>query len=128
MKKCTIFTSAILMAFATCLTVGCSTSEELITYNINGTWNIGVTEPGVFSFVWQITFTGGDTGGTATDTYPVGGGVGTYTITGTQISITMHYLGGLGSITYTGAITAANHMAGNWSSSGGTSGTWVASR
>ena len=107
---------------------GCSTTEEAVTYNINGTWNLGVTEPGVFSFVWQITFTGGDTGGTATDTYPAGGGTGTYTITGTQISITMHYFGGLGSITYTGNITANNHMAGSWSSSGGTSGTWVASR
>jgi hypothetical protein len=110
------------------LTVGCSTSEEVVTYNINGTWNIALTNTADETMIWQITFTGGETNGTATDTYPLGGGTGIYTITGSSITLTMNYPMGPVTVTYNGSISSNNYMSGNWSSSGGPSGTWLATR
>ena len=110
------------------LAAGCSTTEEVVAYNINGTWNIALTNTADETEVWQITFTGGDTGGTATDTYPIGGGIGNYTRTVNQINMTMTYMGGAITVTYNGSITRANYMNGSWVSSGGPSGTWLATR
>ena len=126
MKKLTLMAAAILLVFATFLTVGCSTTEEVVAFNINGTWNLAVTEG--ITEIWTITFTGGDTGGTVTDTWPGGGGIGTYTRTVNQITITMTYGGGWLTVTYTGNITSTNHMSGTHTTTIPTNGTWLATR
>lgn len=128
MRKHTLFFIAVVLVFAAFSAVGCNTTEEVPTYNIVGTWNIALTDTSNQTEIWQITFMGGTSNGTATDTYPFFPGVGIYSITASQITITMNYLGGTVTVTYTGTITSDNYMSGNWVSTGGPSGTWLATR
>jgi hypothetical protein len=96
-------------------------------YDIQGTWTMEEQYDDESSFIVTVTFTGDSQGGTVVDS---DGGIGTYTVTGVQVTFTLEFP--TVAYEYTGLFTTKDLMSGssNRIVSGGTTspGTWTATR
>jgi hypothetical protein len=111
MKKYLLFLLIMIIFLPILFNQGCKTAEEV--YDIRGIWNLTFWVPtGSYGVTFKITFTGSETSGTATDTFPSGPGTGIYSVNNTQVTIIMTYTTGV--TTYTGSFTTENDMSGTW--------------
>ena len=115
-----------------CLIPACRTSEEVILYEITGppSWTISLISPSVDPCRWRGVLTGDFEIGTASPASPCWGcGEGFYRRTDNDIYIKISWpTWPSSSMYFHGTIASGQAMGGTWSSSSGSSGTWVALR
>lgn len=121
MKKNLKTTIFIIFLFILIGLSGCKKAQELILYNILGTWNYSQSYSGGTYDTGTITFSGTKSSGTFSlvnfynITY-----TGNYTVNDNNITTT-------GSIEWNGKLTSDNNMSGTWNYNGETA-TWEANR
>jgi hypothetical protein len=109
-----------------------TTSQSASTqWNLNGSNSVNVTYDGS-GYVYSVTFTqsGSSLSGTLTDSYYPTRGPVSGTVSGDSVTFTFNYPSGSvqGTRTYTGTISSAGAVSGNWSQTGSEvpdNGTWT---
>jgi hypothetical protein len=96
---------------------GCKSSEETDVYDIRGKWVLISWNPGsndTYGAAMDIAFSGSDTNGTAVGFYFLWVLYGTYSVTDTQVTISLNFIPSSTVATYSGAFIDPDHISGTW--------------